>query len=306
MSPDFFAGVLALVWTVGGVGVAPVAATSHGTEAPLHRDVEQVCEALADRLASVDLDVCLTTGLVPTEGRSVNGIPIIRRDYEPRPDRPSRGRVLLFGGIHGDELSSVSIVFTWMSILERFHTGLFHWRIVPVLNPDGLLQRPGVRMNANGVDLNRNFPSPDWETAAHAHWVDQTKRNPRRYPGPAPLSEPESKWLADQINEFQPDVIVSVHAPHSIVDFDGPPHAPERLGSLHLKLLGTYPGSLGRYAGVYREIPVVTIELPSAFSMPPAAEQRTIWVDLVRWLKEKLPEPSSNVPGVVAGPAGSP
>ena len=38
-------------------------------------------------------------------------------------------------------LSSVTIVFKWMSILDRFHSGMFHWRIVPLLNPDGLLRK---------------------------------------------------------------------------------------------------------------------------------------------------------------------
>lgn len=70
--------------------------------------------------------------------------------------------MLLFGGIHGDEYSSVTIVFKWLSILDRYHSGLFHWRVVPLLNPDGLLRGRSQRMNHRGVDLNRNFPTPDW------------------------------------------------------------------------------------------------------------------------------------------------
>jgi murein tripeptide amidase MpaA len=31
---------------------------------------------------------------------------------------------------------------------------------VPVLNPDGMLAAKPRRVNANGVDLNRNFPTP--------------------------------------------------------------------------------------------------------------------------------------------------
>jgi protein MpaA len=104
------------------------------------------------------------------------------------------------------------------------------------------------------------------------------------------LSEPESRWLAEEIERFRPDAIVSVHAPHGVVDFDGPPKGPERLGHLHLNLLGTYPGSLGNYAGVQMNIPVVTIELPSAGIMPTWEQIRHIWTDLVRWLIVSLPK----------------
>ena len=200
------------------------------------------------------------------------------------------GKVLLLGGIHGDEYSSVSIVFKWLKTLDHHHSGLFHWRVVPLMNPDGLLRKNSSRVNANGVDLNRNFPTPDWSEKSLQYWIENAKRNPRRYPGEKPLSEPESQWLAQEIESFRPDVIVSVHAPHGIVDYDGPQQAPYKLGRLYLNLLGTYPGSLGRYAGVELGIPVVTIELPYAGIMPKRKEISDIWTDLVSWLKKNLKE----------------
>lgn len=281
--PGLFAVVLVVVGPAAELSANSIA-VSAGSE------VRRGCELLAGRLASVSIEECRALNLELSGGKSVQGVPLLLREFPPLPTREPQGRVLLIGGIHGDEFSSVSIVFKWMETLKRFHSGLFHWRIVPAVNPDGLLRRPGRRMNANGVDLNRNFPCPDWETATRDYWVGRTGKNPRRYPGPGELSEPESRWLAEEIERFRPDVIVSVHAPHSVVDFDGPPDPPQRLGSLYLKLLGTYPGSLGRYAGVYKEIPVVTIELASAVRMPSSNEQRTIWIDLVRWLKERLPD----------------
>lgn len=252
--------------------------------------VQNACRRLADRLSSVAFDECARLHFHETSTESVEGIPLLLREFPPIEGRTPRGRVLLFGGIHGDEYSSVSIVFKWMTILDRFHSGLFHWRVMPVLNPDGLLKRPGTRMNTNAIDLNRNFPTPNWHEATHDYWVNRTARNPRRYPGQAPLSEPESRFLADEIDRFAPDVIVSVHAPHSVLDFDGPSEPPRRLGSLSLKLLGTYPGSLGRFAGVQKNIPVVTIELASAGIMPSYREQRAIWMDLIQWLKQELPK----------------
>ena len=91
-----------------------------------------------------------------------------------------------------------------------------------------------------------------------------------------------------EIQRFQPDVIVAVHAPHGIIDYDGPKNGPYKLGRLYLNLLGTYPGSLGNYAGVQMEIPVVTIELPYAGIMPKPQEVAHIWRDLVSWLRKNI------------------
>ena len=55
-----------------------------------------------------------------------------------------------------------------------------------------------------------------------------------------------------------------------------------------LKYLGTYPGSLGNYAGVQRQIPVITIELPYAGIMPTKDEIRDIWLDMVKWLRKNI------------------
>jgi hypothetical protein len=156
------------------------------------------------------------------------------------------------------------------------------------MNPDGLLRQESQRMNANNVDLNRNFPMADWHNKTSEYWVKVTERNPRRYPGAEPLSEPESRWLAAEIDHFHPDVIVSVHAPHGVVDYDGPKDGPHKLGRLYLQLIGTYPGSLGNYAGVQKKIPVVTIELPYSGTLPAPVEIAQIWTDLVEWLRRNI------------------
>lgn len=246
------------------------------------------CRRIATKLASVNYDECLNRKLKVSGGYSVRHTPIMFKEYPPLDSRRPLGRVLLVGGIHGDEYSSVSIVFKWMGILDVHHSGMFHWHFVPLLNPDGLLRNKSQRMNANNVDLNRNFPMQDWLQLTHDYWINKTKRNPRRFPGSGPLSEPETSWLAQEIDLFQPDVIVSVHAPHGVVDYDGPKDGPYKLGRLYLRLLGTYPGSLGNYAGVQRNIPVVTIELPFAGLMPTPTEVSAIWRDLVRWLTKNI------------------
>jgi len=252
--------------------------------------VQEECKRIGQKLGSVGINDCLDINLRATNGRTVKNAPILVKEYPPLEKVSSLGKVLLIGGIHGDEYSSVSIVFKWMKILSDHHSGLFHWNIIPVLNPDGLLRKKSQRMNENNVDLNRNFPVKSWNDAARKHWIEETHKNPRRYPGKRPLSEPESSWLVRYTNEYKPDVIVAVHAPHGIVDYDGPRNAPHKLGRLYLNLLGTYPGSLGNYAGVQRAIPVVTIELPYAGIMPTDKEINSIWRDMVKWLTENITE----------------
>lgn len=253
--------------------------------------VARECRRIGTKLGSVGYQECMARDLKPSGGISVKGTPILMKEYPPIKGRHPLGRVLLIGGFHGDEYSSVSVLFKWLHFLDLHHSGLFHWHVVPLLNPDGLLQDHSTRTNAHGVDLNRNFPMPGWLQATRNYWINTTNSNPRHYPGPSPLSEPESWWLAREIKTFSPDVIVTVHAPYGIVDYDGPKHAPRRLGRLYLNLLGTYPGSLGNYAGVQKHIPVVTIELPYAGIMPSPAEISAIWKDLIRWLSRNIPSP---------------
>ncbi len=244
------------------------------------------CRQISNKLASVSLTECETLQLQPTGHQSVNGFPILYREYPPLGDKTPRGRILLVGGTHGDELASISIVFKWMHTLLEHHSGLFHWHVIPLMNPDGALQKDPTRVNANGVDLNRNFTYPEGEQSALDYWVNRTARNIRRFPGKTPLSEPETQWLKQEIERFKPDVIIAVHAPYSLVDYDAPERskAPHRIGYLYKNLMGTYPGSLGNYAGMQQGIPVITLELPHAGIMPSPEQISELWTDLVRWL----------------------
>lgn len=251
--------------------------------------VRSLCAEVGGKLASVSARACRALDLRPADGSSVEGRPILIKEYPPRTGRVPLGRVLVIGGTHGDEYASVSVVFKWMEILERHHSGLFHWSVVPLLNPDGLLRAKSTRTNARGVDLNRNMPTPDWEAGWEREWA-RKRRSPRRYPGTGPASEPESEWLTRHIEAFRPDAVISVHTPYGVVDADGPAGGPERLGSLRLRRLGNYTGSLGRYAGVHKGIPVVTIELASSARMPSKREINTIWGDLVGWLRGVMPK----------------
>lgn len=261
---------------------------------------EQACKPLLPRLPGIKAAQCAQTRLVDSGARSVNGMPLYWRDVPP-PPRGARGfvegtplQVLVVGAMHGDELTAASLALRWIALAESQALPTrrpVHWRFIPVLNPDGMLAKKPTRVNARGVDLNRNFPTPNWERDAPIYWDKRTRKDPRRWPGPTPLSEPESQFLHAQMAQFDPDLVVSIHAPYGVLDFDGPQPPPSRLGRLRLDQLGVFPGSLGHYGSVHLGLPVVTIELQHELKMPQDDEVRTMWRDLLRWMDRHLAEP---------------
>ncbi len=283
------AGVRSLAALIALLLATPLVAEDESFDPPPRRSLDETCLLISERLASVRLPDCRDGGLRYSGAWSNLGTPILYKEYPPLPGREPQGRVLLFGGIHGDEYSSISIVFHWMRILNEHHSGRFHWLVVPLLNPDGLLRSRPTRTNERGIDLNRNFPSAQWREEGYRRWVERTGKRPRYFPGHEPLSEPETRWLTAIIRGFQPDAIISVHAPLGLVDYDGPGEPPASLGSLRLRRLGNFPGTLGHFAGVDYGIPVVTIELESAGRMPAPGEVTAIWTDMVRWLGTSVP-----------------
>lgn len=277
MNRTLWAGALALA--MAGAGWA---------EPRLPSPEPDACERFVRRLPNVTKALCQAAQLAPSGARSVRGVPLYVRDIE---EPGATVRVLVTGGIHGDELSSASVALHWIRLAAQERMRLpqpVHWRFVPVLNPDGMLARPPRRGNANGVDLNRNFPTPGWEREARVYWEKRTRKDPRRWPGPRPLSEPETRFLHDEMERFRPHLIVAIHAPYGVLDFDGPSVPPSRLGRLYLDQVGIFPGSLGNYGGVHKGVPVVTIELPNALRTPLDAEMRQMWIDLLRWMATRL------------------
>lgn len=261
------------------------------------------CNDVTLAIPQIKLKPCVDAQLTPGTTLSVKGRQIMWRDYPSK--QKAAGRVLVIGGIHGDELTSASIVFRWMEQLQQpdNEAAVYHWRVIPVLNPDGLLAKPPTRVNARGVDLNRNFPTYNWLRDAPQYWKTKTNKDPRRFPGNSPLSEPESRWIHDEIVRFKPDVIVAIHAPYGLLDFDGPPpgdsgvEAPERFGHLRLNRVGVYPGSLGNFGGLQEGIPVVTVELPHAHKMPSETQLSNVWQDMQKWLRTNLVERRTTVVG---------
>lgn len=187
---------------------------------------------------------------------STDGVPIFYYDRKGINKEPAN--ILVFSLIHGDETPAGSVGRFWMERLESIEPRN-NWRVIPVLNPDGVKAK--TRTNANKVDLNRNFPTKDWNDKAIPYWEKSTKKNPRRFPGLTSASEPETRCAVKAIDDFKPDFIVSIHTPLTVLDFDGPKVKPPKFDYLPWKSLGNYPGSLGRYMWFERKTPVLTMEL---------------------------------------------
>lgn len=132
---------------------------------------------------------------------------------------------------------------------------------IPCLNPDGM--QLNQRTNANGVDLNRNFPTKNW-----GEDTSKAGNNPADYfGGKSAGSEIETQFVIDVIREYQPKSILTLHAPYKVVNFDGPAKELAQKISDIIKYpveesIGyPTPGSFGTYAGIERQIPTITLEL---------------------------------------------
>lgn len=182
---------------------------------------------------------------------------------------------LFFGGVHGDELPSVYLMFKLAHYVKE-NPSLFKDKcivIAPLINPDGFLADSPTRVNANGIDVNRNFITRDWHASAMNKWIAKGKVR-RYYPGARPGSEQETQFQMALIKRFKPQKILSAHSPLNMFDYDGPSsdlnsfekwiEKMSRETNYPSKKFGYYPGSLGNYAGHERNIFTLTLELPKS------------------------------------------
>jgi protein MpaA len=174
--------------------------------------------------------------------------------------------VLFLVAVHGDESPSVYVLFRLAQFLKKNQQFYLDKTIViaPLVNPDGFFSRPQRRTNGRGVDVNRNFPTKDWKRG----------KKDRYYSGAHANSESETKFQIALINRFRPTHIISIHSPLGCYDYDGPSSnfdtiviwmkKVSRENGLPFRRYQVFPGSLGNYAGMERNIHTLTLELPSS------------------------------------------
>jgi len=180
--------------------------------------------------------------------------------------RPARGKVevLIFAGIHGEEADSTVLLSRALRSARRISPTC---AVVLCANPDGM--RDGTRGNANGVDLNRNFPSRNWRADPVTHrWSVDSDSRVMLSPGDAPACEPEVRALLRLVMDLEPHCVVSIHSPLGLID-DPDSTALGRVFADRTGLPRTVipnhetPGSFGSWARD-QGIPAITYELPNA------------------------------------------
>lgn len=161
----------------------------------------------------------------------------------------SNNPILVVGVVHGDEPQGEDLINRYLAANE---SGML---FIPSLNPDG--KQLGRRTNSNGVDINRNFPTKNWELTEKDNY----------FGGESPASEIETKFLINVIEEYKPKLILTLHTPYKIVNYDGPAkEVSEKISEIisypvEESIGYPTPGSFGTYAGVERNIPTITLEM---------------------------------------------
>jgi protein MpaA len=190
-------------------------------------------------------------------GQSVKGASITMQVFGSGGSGSAGPTIFFMAGIHGNEIHSVQLadrVIDWITQHPEQIAGK-RVAILRVANPDGFAANR--RVNANGVDLNRNFPAKNYEAS-------------RKF-GNSASSQPETKAIIAALDQLQPQLIISVHSidgGRQCNNYDGPGQAVAELMSKynHYPAPATIgyptPGSMGSFAGIDRQIPMITLELP--------------------------------------------
>ena len=153
-------------------------------------------------------------------GKSVEGISIEACQLNGS-NSEAENTLLVIGTIHGDEPDGKQVIDEVAETGAPANTNIW---LIRDGNPDGA--NLVTRRNANGVDINRNFP---------IKWVasDPTART---YSGPSPASEPETLALMNAVETIKPTRIVVFHQPYAQIDC--PPERPTTISDRLSQLTG--------------------------------------------------------------------
>ncbi len=188
-------------------------------------------------------------------------------------DNKMAKNILVIGVFHGDEEQGEFFINKYLGraanadfcgsagALDIEYGGKNNLYYIPRLN------FAKTRVNKNGVDLNRNFPTKNWgedTSAAGENAADY-------FGGEAAGSENETQFVVSLMDEINFDAVITIHAPYKIVNYDGDRGGEALKLAQKISEITGYPvqkdigypcpGSFGTYAGVERDIPVITVEV---------------------------------------------
>ncbi len=186
-----------------------------------------------------------------------------------------RKRLHLNGAHHGMEwITSAMLMAFATNIADCYATGrpffgenpkklLDHCtlEIVPMVNPDGVeysLNHPKLRWqsNANGVDLNHNYPAKFYEGKLLEEKAGIFGPGATRFSGYQPLDQPETYSLAKLICNQLPDMVIAFHSQGKEIyyEFDGKSHKDARRIACRLAQAAGYkvsiPAGFTSYSGM--------------------------------------------------------
>jgi len=192
-------------------------------------------------------------------------------------------KLLVVGAIHGNEVGTVKLA---QEIIGHFHVNLpqnLTLFVIPCLNPDGYEQakaHPGYfsdgrtgRFNAHGVDMNRNFDTPSFQSTTNWGFGKDYSEAQEVFAGEKPGSEPETAALMSFIKKENISLYIALHSAGKDVMPSDDPKAKELVQLFCQKTGFRYfepePNYIKRHTGTAREwcevqkIPYVEIEASS-------------------------------------------
>ena len=140
-------------------------------------------------------------------GSSIRGKPIQAATFGTGPSR-----LYIIGGIHGDQPEGPAAIQLLAESLASAPIEAATVRIIRHMNPDA--EATGTRVKTRGIDLNRNWPTPDFASGP-TH-------------GPRAASELETSTIHADLVAFKPDlvIILGTSARGPAIAFEGAGHLP--------------------------------------------------------------------------------
>ncbi|MCE5279949.1 MAG: M14 family zinc carboxypeptidase [Planctomycetaceae bacterium] len=263
-SGGFVAVVVLSAAALGGCAQKPAAAIGPLTEDTLRQEAGELpsSPAWSPHHAKAQPRANAPAGAASSARTFVLGHSVLGKPITMHVFGASGSATLIFAGIHGDEPVSSQLARRMYDYIKSNPSVLGGRSVAFILeaNPDGLAAR--TRGNANRVDCNRNFPATNWKPSA---------ANARYSGGSRPASEPETQAIIKAVDMLRPASIVSIHTISGgrfCNNYDGPASAlaaaMAKSNSYPPKATIGYPtpGSFGTWAGIDRNIPTITLELP--------------------------------------------